>query len=130
NTSEQKVKKEFEQYVRKMISKKDPSSFNQGIMELGALVCTPKSPKCDVCPVQKYCRAYRNSVVDQLPIKAKPKKQKSLQYIVLLIKNDNNEYVIEQRPQTGLLAELWQFPMIPAQEVKLDEITEWVFKKY
>ena len=130
NTSEPRVKKDFEKYVREMIAKKDPSSFNQGIMELGALVCTPKTPQCHVCPVQKYCRAYENGVVDQLPIKAKPKKQKILQYLVVLIKNANNEYIIEQRPETGLLADLWQFPMIPVNEVKLDGIENWIDKHY
>lgn len=130
NTSEQRVRKEFEQYVREMISKEDPSSFNQGIMELGALVCTPKAPQCLFCPIQQYCRAYENGVVDQLPIRAKPKKQKNLQYIVLLIKNDKNEYVIEQRPHTGLLADLWQFPMIAVHDVKLEDIKAWTYKKY
>lgn len=130
NTSEQRVKREFEKYVSDMIAKKDPSSFNQGIMELGALICTPKNPQCHICPIQKYCRAYENDVVDQLPIKAKPKKQKTLQYIVLLIRNANNEYVIEQRPPTGLLADLWQFPMIPANEINVGEIEDWVDKKY
>lgn len=130
NTSEPKVKKQFEDYVREMISIEDPSSFNQGIMELGALVCTPKAPKCLTCPVQQYCRAYDAGVVDQLPIKAKAKKQKKLQYIVLLINNGKNEYVIEQRPNTGLLADLWQFPMIPISEVSVDEIEHWVAEKY
>src|SRR5690625_1040870 len=106
NTSEQRVRKKFEQYVREMISKEDPSSFNQGIMELGALVCTPKAPQCLFCPIQQYCRAYENGVVDQLPIRAKPKKQKNLQYIVLLIQNNKKEYVIEQRTHTVLLYDL------------------------
>src|SRR5690625_3623728 len=130
NTSEQKVKRKFENYVRDMISKEDPSSFNQGIMELGALVCTPRTPQCLTCPVQQYCRAYEAGVVDQLPIKAKSKKQKKLEYIVLLIKNEKNEYVIEQRPNTGLLADLWQFPMVPMSEMNVDEIEKWVAEKY
>ncbi len=130
NISEHKVRKQFEQYAREMISTEDPSSFNQGIMELGALVCTPKAPQCLICPVQQYCRAYDEGVVDQLPIKAKPKKQKNLQYIVLLINNENNEYVIEQRPDTGLLADLWQFPMVPISDISFDEIENWISEKY
>src|SRR5690625_4126760 len=46
NISEQKTRKKFEQMVRELICKDDPSSFNQGLMELGALICTPKSPGC------------------------------------------------------------------------------------
>lgn len=130
NTSEQKVRKEFEMYVRELISEEDPSSFNQGIMELGALICTPKTPQCLTCPIQQYCKAYENGVVDQLPIRAKPKKQKELQFFVLLIKNEKNEYVIEQRPSTGLLADLWQFPMISVNDIDSDEIEEWIHHHY
>lgn len=130
NISEHRVRKQFENYVREMISTEDPSSFNQGIMELGALVCTPKAPQCLTCPVQKYCRAYDEGVVDQLPIKAKAKKQKTLNYIALLISNEKGEYIIEQRPNTGLLADLWQFPMMPINVENLDEVENWFHKEY
>src|SRR5699024_12652841 len=59
-----------------------------------------------------------------------PRLSSDLQYIVLLIRNANNEYIIEQRPQTGLLADLWQFPMIPVDEIQLDEIEDWIDKNY
>src|SRR5690625_1986240 len=130
NISEQKVRKQFENYAREMIPVEDPASFNQGIMELGALVCTPKNPQCLTCPVQQYCRAYDEKVVEQLPIKTKAKKEKSIEYLVLLIRNQKNEFVIEQRPYTGLLADLWQFPMVPMSEVNLNEIENWIDKKY
>src|SRR5699024_12824058 len=51
------TKKLFDQYVRGMIPAHNPSSFNQGLMELGALVCTPKEPMCLLCPVQQHCLA-------------------------------------------------------------------------
>jgi A/G-specific adenine glycosylase len=68
--------------------------------------------------------------VNQLPIKAKAKKQKSIQYFALLIRNEHNEYIIEQRPDTGLLADLWQFPMIPMNDCSLNEVEDWVYEKY
>src|SRR5699024_8560782 len=70
-----RVKKYFESIVREMISEDDPSSFNQAIMELGALVCTPKSPQCMLCPVNDYCRAFAEGLEEELPIKSKAKKQ-------------------------------------------------------
>lgn len=130
NISEHKVRRQFEQHVRELISIEDPSSFNQGIMELGALICTPKAPKCTLCPVQTHCKAYAEGVETQLPIKSKAKKQTAIQYIALLIKNDNNEYVIKQRPNKGLLADLWQFLMVPMDEANVDEVEEWVKKEY
>lgn len=112
NISEQRTRKRFEQIVRDIISKEDPSSFNQGLMELGALICTPKSPACLHCPVQTDCRAFEKGMEQKLPVKLKKKKQKEVSYIVLLIRNDKGEIAIEQRPSEGLLANMWQFPMM------------------
>lgn len=128
--SEQRVKKLFESYVRELISREDPSSFNQGVMELGALICTPKTPMCMFCPVQEHCQAFAEGIQQDLPIKKKAKKQKRLPYIALLIKNNSDQYVIEKRADQGLLANLWQFPMVPMNEVDLDNIEDWVKKEY
>lgn len=111
-----RVKKDFEVYTKALISHTDPSSFNQGIMELGALVCTPRSPMCLLCPVQTYCRAYAVGVESELPVKSKAKKKKKLHYAAFLIRNERGEIMIEKRPSIGLLADLWQFPMIEKTE--------------
>ncbi|SFB16887.1 A/G-specific DNA-adenine glycosylase [Lentibacillus halodurans] len=125
-----KVKKQFERYAETLISHDDPSSFNQGIMELGALVCTPKEPMCMLCPVQELCRAFQEGMEQDLPIKSKAKKQKKVPYIVLLIRNDNNEYLIEKRPDNGLLANMWQFPMVPVDEIGKDHAKNWFEMEY
>lgn len=125
-----KTRKKFEELVREVISKEDPSSFNQAIMDLGATICTPKSPACLFCPVQEYCRAFAKGVQEELPVKTKAKKQKKLSYMVLLIKNNKDEYLIEKRPDTGLLANLWQFPMVPMNEVSLEGVTKWIEEEY
>lgn len=125
-----KTRTHFEMLVREVISKEDPSSFNQGIMDLGATICTPKSPACMLCPVQQYCRAYAVGAENDLPIKTKAKKQKHIAYAALLIKNQAGDYMIEKRPETGLLANLYQFPMVPLDEVKAEEVEEWFYEKY
>ncbi|ALX48955.1 A/G-specific adenine glycosylase [Lentibacillus amyloliquefaciens] len=125
-----KVKKQFERYAEALISHEDPSSFNQGIMELGALVCTPKEPMCMFCPVQEHCRAFQEGRVHELPFKSKAKKQKKMSYTVLLIKNNHNEYVIEKRPEDGLLANMWQFPMVPTGEIGKEHIENWFRLEY
>src|SRR5699024_2696062 len=126
----QRVKKLFETYVRELISKEDPSSFNQGIMELGALVCTPKTPMCMFCPVQEHCQAFEEGIQEELPVKKKAKKQKTLPLIALLIKNDDDQFIIEKRPNEGLLANLWQFPMVPMDEVAMDNVEKWLETEY
>lgn len=125
-----RVKKLFEAYTREMISVEDPSSFNQGIMELGALICTPKAPICMFCPVQEHCQAFAEGIQEELPVKKKAKKQKTLSYAVLLIKNKQDEYIIEKRPGEGLLANLWQFPMVPLYEIALENAADWMEKQY
>lgn len=125
-----RVKQEFEQYVRKVIPAENPSSFNQAVMELGAIVCLPKSPQCLLCPVQVHCKAFASGMEKDLPIKSKQKKQKNVTYIVLLIKNEKNEYAVEKRKSTGLLANMWQFLMVPIDEIGIDHIENWVYGEY
>ncbi|WP_078429133.1 A/G-specific adenine glycosylase [Alkalihalobacterium alkalinitrilicum] len=102
----------FERALSKMISKQKPSEFNQGLMELGALVCTPKSPGCLLCPVREYCRAYHAGKEKSLPIKEKKTKVKAKDMAAIVLRNNTGEVLIERRPETGLLAKLWQFPNI------------------
>lgn len=130
NIAQPRVKKLFETYIRELISVDDPASFNQAVMELGALVCTPKSPACTLCPVQEHCTAFAEGIQQELPIKTKAKKQKTISYVALLIKNEKDEFLIEKRADSGLLANLWQFPMVPSDEVGLDDLENWVLNKY
>ncbi|WP_164670003.1 A/G-specific adenine glycosylase [Virgibacillus doumboii] len=128
--SKAKVKKKFESYTKELISHDDPSSFNQGIMELGALVCTPKSPMCMLCPVQEYCRAFAEGIEEDLPVKSKAKKQKTIPYVTLLIRNEKKQYIIEKRSENGLLANMWQFPMVPINEIGMEHIENWFQMEY
>ncbi|GGI17147.1 A/G-specific adenine glycosylase [Gottfriedia solisilvae] len=105
-----KNRKIFEQAVRALISHEDPSAFNQGMMELGALICTPTNPACLLCPVREQCMAFENGLVNELPIKSKKKAPKQVELVVGVIKNKEGKFLIQQRPQTGLLANMWEFP--------------------
>ncbi|WP_084103132.1 A/G-specific adenine glycosylase [Pontibacillus yanchengensis] len=124
------ARKVFEGLVRELISKEDPSSFNQGLMELGALVCTPKSPSCLLCPVQSHCRAFEEGKETLLPIKSSKKKQKRLPYLTLLIRNEAGQVLIQKRPDQGLLANLWEFPMVPLQDVDKENVQDWFKEQY
>lgn len=130
NISEAKTRKRMENIVRDLISIHNPSAFNQGLMELGALICTPRSPACMICPVQTECRAFFEGMQHQLPVKLKKKKQRVEPYIVLLLKNHEGKIAIEQRPNEGLLANMWQFPMIKKDLIKDDVIKESVETTY
>lgn len=87
----------------------DPFAFNQGIMELGATVCLPKTPRCLVCPVTQHCSA--NSQGTQLDRPNQPKKKPSPHYdIGVGVIWKDEKILIQQRPKEGLLGGLWEFP--------------------
>ncbi|MBM4765079.1 A/G-specific adenine glycosylase [Bacillus sp. B15-48] len=102
-------RKIFEEAVRKLISEQNPSYFNQALMELGALICTPTSPSCLLCPVRDHCRGFETGVQTELPIKSKKKKQRPVELAAVVLTDHRNKLLIRKRPNTGLLANLWEF---------------------
>jgi len=116
------TRKLFESIVTEMIAQENPGDFNQGLMELGATVCTPKAPKCLTCPIRQHCQAYAQGIDDQLPVKTKPAKQKKIKFIVGVIENEQGEWLIEKRPKTGLLANFYVFKQFEYQAGFPEEI--------
>ncbi|PIC64504.1 A/G-specific adenine glycosylase [Sporosarcina sp. P13] len=116
-------KKIFEQAVMELISEEDPSSFNQALMELGATICTP-NPRCLLCPVRDFCIAYEEGKQQQLPIKIKKQKMKHISLASFAIQNEEGKWLMQKRPSTGLLAGLWEFPMVELQQLPAIEAFE------
>lgn len=110
--SKAKTRNIFEKVLKELISKNYPSEFNQGLMELGALVCTPRSPGCLLCPVRTHCRAYHAGKEKELPIKTGKVKQKKKEIVAAVIRNDKDQILIRERGESGLLAKLWEFPSV------------------
>lgn len=109
--SKSSSRKIFDGYLRNLISKKRPGDFNQALMDLGSLVCSPKSPKCEVCPLLKYCAAAASGKQLNYPVKTKKIKQKDLYFTAFALENSLGEYYLEKRPSKGLLADMWTFPL-------------------
>lgn len=107
----------FEEAIKELISHENPSYFNQALMELGALICTPTSPSCLLCPVREHCAAFAEGVQQELPVKSKKKKQRNVLLAAGVFTNEEGRILIRKRPETGLLANLWEFPSI---EIGLD----------
>lgn len=116
---EGKVIKDFEQFVRELLPE-EVYEFNQGLIELGALVCTPKNPKCAECPLQAYCEGYQKEMVHLLPNKKKKVKPVSEPMLVLLMESQGR-YLFVKRPEGGLLGGLWGLPIIPLEEGQEDQ---------
>ncbi|QCS50811.1 A/G-specific adenine glycosylase [Picosynechococcus sp. PCC 11901] len=93
-----------------LLDPENPRDFNQALMDLGATLCTVKTPACPRCPWQNHCTAYLKHQPTDFPRKA-PKKQIPTKKIVAAIAfNLENQVFIQQRPQDGLLGGLWEFP--------------------
>ncbi|WP_043930926.1 A/G-specific adenine glycosylase [Bacillus sp. EB01] len=105
-------RKIFEKAVRVLISPDSPSDFNQALMELGALVCTPTSPSCLLCPVREHCQAFHEGAQNELPIKAKKKKPRELRLAAAVIEDEAGRILIRKRPNEGLLANMWELPSV------------------
>jgi A/G-specific adenine glycosylase len=90
---------------------KQPKLFNEGLMEFGATVCTPKSPSCSSCPLNSQCKAYKNNAQAEIPPpKVSVTKQHVYHYAV--IAKHGNELAFEQRSEQGLWAGMWQVPTL------------------
>jgi A/G-specific adenine glycosylase len=87
------------------------SHFNQSLMELGALICTPRAPQCTVCPLQKTCVARRTNRADQLPMIEKREAATSRKFAAFII-SKNNRWLVQQRPEGVVNAHLWEFPNV------------------
>ncbi|GAB4578899.1 MAG: A/G-specific adenine glycosylase [Anaerolineales bacterium] len=85
------------------------ADYNQALMELGALVCTPRHPACETCPLHAHCEAYRLGIQEQLP-KLKRKTPTPHYIVTAAVIRQNGHILLAQRPQDGLLGGLWEFP--------------------
>ena len=88
----------------------EASDFTQALMELGATVCGPnRAPECAVCPCRDFCLGCQNGTAAALPVKM-PKKERRVEEKTVFILRCGESYALVKRPETGLLAGLWQFP--------------------
>ncbi len=93
----------------RVVDRDDPGTSNQALMELGALVCTPRNPRCDACPVARRCDARRVARVAELPVRT-PRKPVPHHDIVAGVLTRRGRLLFGQRPPGGLLGGLWEFP--------------------
>lgn len=106
------VKKDWEALISRTMSQDRPGDFNQAMMEIGAMVCVPNgAPKCELCPFHQMCQAHLHGTELQYPYKA-PKKQRVIEERTVLILRDENKTAIVKRPGKGLLAGMYEFPIM------------------
>jgi A/G-specific adenine glycosylase len=104
-------KKVFKELANELIDKNNAATYNQAIMEFGAVQCKPKKPNCEVCPFLLECEAYKNKSISELPVKEKKIKQRNRYFNYLVIENDNAIY-LNKREQKDIWEGLFDFPLI------------------
>lgn len=107
------IEKQLWQLADKYTPKTRPRAYTQAIMDLGATICTRSSPSCPLCPVQKICLSQQQNRQAELPTPRPRKKRPIKTAYALILKNEQNEIYLEQRPPTGIWGGLWSFPEVP-----------------
>ena len=125
------AKKEFSDLALELMPKNDPATFNQAIMEFGALQCVPKNPDCQNCIFNSSCAALQKKKVQSLPVKLKKIKISYRFFNYIVFEDDKLNTLIQKRDQKGIWQNLYEFPLIETEtELNLDAVSELISDKY
>ena len=109
------TKKKMEELVEEVIPRTAPGDFNQSLIELGAIVCTPNgAPLCGQCPWRDLCLARRAGEAERYPVRREKRARKQVEATVLVLRR-NDTFALERRGEGGLLARMWQFPFFEGE---------------
>jgi A/G-specific adenine glycosylase len=117
-------KKEFFNLTMELIDKKHPDIFNQALLDFGAMQCIPRNPNCLACPFSDICYAFRNNLINQLPVKGKKiaTRDRYLNYIIIRYKDST---YMQRREAGDIWNSLYEFPLIETSKaVDLDLLIE------
>lgn len=104
-------------------SKADMPTYTQGIMDLGATVCTPKNPSCEICPVRALCKAKSEGNPLKFPVKTRKLKRTTESWWLICLLDERGQIWLEKRPSTGIWAGLYSVPILGSEEA-LDALTQ------
>ena len=114
--------KRAEQLADTLVPAKAPGDWNQALMELGATICTPRSPSCDRCPVADSCRARIEGRVPELPVLAEKAKPKPQRVQSLVARTKDGRVLLARRRSAGLFGGLWEPPSLDGDHAARDEL--------
>lgn len=119
-----KAHDEFATEAQMLMKKADPGLFNQALMELGSLICTPQRPDCRSCPISSACYALYNNKINELPVRKSLNKPRN-RYFNYLVITYNDKVIIKKRTQRDIWHSLYDFPLIESgSELTLDRLIE------
>ena len=99
-------------WAEALLTRRNPRDFNQGLMELGALVCRPRSPACGDCPVARFCAARAAGRVSHYPLTTPGKERPLREGVMALVRDDRSNLLLRRREPRGLWGGLWEPPWL------------------
>ena len=125
------AKKEFSALAKELMPENNPALFNQAIMEFGALQCVPKNPDCNNCIFNNSCAALQKKKVGELPVKLKKTKVTNRYFNYIVFLDNSNNTIINKRTEKGIWHNLYEFPVIEAEEeLDFESISRAISEKY
>ena len=113
--------REFKEKATRLMDFKQPGTFNQALMEFGALQCVPRNPLCSICPYVKKCVAFKNKKTHLLPIKKSKINIKNRFFNYLFIQDKERKILVEKRKKKDIWQNLFQFPLIETPNLLNDK---------
>ena len=93
-----------------LVDKDRPGDWNQALMELGAMICAPKNPRCEDCPVLRWCTAHEQGTQALSPAGIRRAPAREIFFLLVILQTEEGEVMLVRRPDKGLLAGMWAFP--------------------
>lgn len=119
----QKTKHNIKTLLETEMTTKQPSSFNQGLIELGACVCLPQNPRCLICPLQNNCLAYQHKTTNHYPYKKKKTKPDEEQYYTFVLSDKTEKIYLIKEQEKQFLHGLFALPQYKHED-NLVEVLE------
>ena len=115
-TGSPKIEKALWALAETLVPDQEMIAYTQGLMDLGATICTRSKPKCELCPLNVHCMALAKNQTKALPT-PKPRKAIPQKQTTMLLLLNGNEVMLEKRPPNGIWGGLWSLPEISMQEI-------------
>lgn len=115
------AKKEIRPAAETLTPENRPGDFAQAMMDLGATICSPKSPSCNRCPVSDGCLAFEKGIAETLPRRAPKKARPTRRGACFYLRNGKGEVLLRRRPDKGLLGGMMEVPTTDWTPAEIDE---------
>lgn len=111
--------------LRALLAHAPPAGLTEGLMEIGATVCTPRSPRCDACPLRRSCLARARGLGDAIP-RPRPASARQVLHCQSILFTRGGRVLVERRPDRGLWAGLWQAPTLEGKRSTRPRLEAWI----